>query len=95
MFCKLNQSVKDIVTAQFLKCGQELHEKKQQFREAVAEIERSKKQEHAQLQRTVQMLRKLYNGQVQANGSGGVTKIITCLEEQILLLKEAKEKYNS
>lgn len=78
-----------------MKCGQELHEQKHQFKLAVAEIERTKKQEHAQLQRTVQMLRKLYNGQVQANGSGGVTKIISCLEEQITLLKEAKDKYNS
>ena len=41
------------------------------------------------------MLRKLYNGQVQANGAGGVSKIIACLEEQITLLKEAKDKYNS
>jgi hypothetical protein len=32
---------------------------------------------------------------VQANGSGGVSKIISCLEEQITLLKEAKDMYNT
>jgi hypothetical protein len=41
------------------------------------------------------MLRKLYNCYVQANGSGGVSKIISCLEEQITLLKEAKDMYNT
>jgi len=41
------------------------------------------------------MLKKLYNNQVQANGSGGVSKIIACLEEQITLLKEAKDIYNT
>lgn len=39
------------------------------------------------------MLKKLYNGQIQVNGSGGVAKIISCLEEQISLLKEAKVHY--
>jgi hypothetical protein len=45
LFAKLNATVKDIVTSQFIKCGQEFNEQKQQFAQAIASIEKAKRQE--------------------------------------------------
>jgi hypothetical protein len=62
LFNRLHSSVKDIVTDQFIKQGQQFLEQKQSFKQAMAAIEQAKRQEQTQLQRTIHMLRKLYNG---------------------------------